>query len=67
MRQKKKAAMTEAAQDAPITAAATTCYERLRSSVLAGDRFSGLGLVVLIREGIVSWLALPQTPSTTPP
>lgn len=57
--------MTEARRGEDATVA-TTHYERLRADVIAGNKTSGLGLVVLVREGVAAWLALPSppTPST---
>jgi hypothetical protein len=46
-------------------AIATARYERLRGEVLAGIKGGGLGLIVLMREGVAAWLAQTPTRSTT--
>lgn len=56
--------MTDAGRGEDATAA-TSRYERLRRDVLAATRSSGLGLVVLMREGVAAWLVQAATPSMT--
>ena len=46
-------------------AVATSRYERLRGEILAGTKGGGLGLIVLMREGVAAWLAQTPTSSTT--
>ena len=57
--------MTEALRGDNPAIVATTHYERLRGDVLAANRTSGLGLLVLMRNGVAAWLAQAPTPSTT--
>jgi hypothetical protein len=54
-----------AAKPVDDAAVATTQYESLRGEALAGTKPRGLGLIVLMREGVAAWLAQTSTPSTT--